>query len=72
MRLITIVLTLALLATPCLAGFHSTQGDHMLVASNDKAKERDKDEKHDHSGGKVVIKGKGGKVTDVKKKPRKQ
>ncbi len=66
MKMYACLLTLALIASPCFAMDYPSQDGVVLLASAD----RKKDGKS--SGGKVVIKGKGGKVTDVKKKPGKK
>jgi len=65
MRIIVLILSLILLAAPCLAGPLSFD-DSVILAAVDKDKG-----KKDQPRGKVVIKGKGGKVTDVDKKPKK-
>lgn len=65
MKIIVLTLSLFLLAAPCLAGPFADQGGSVMVASADSAK------KKQPTSGKVVIKGKGGKVTDVEKKPKK-
>lgn len=68
MKLFTLVLSMALIASPCFAGSYPKQGDLQLVASAQGSKKKVGRE----HGGKVVIKGKGGKVTDVDKKTKKK
>ncbi|QJB55292.1 hypothetical protein [Pseudodesulfovibrio sp. zrk46] len=63
MRIFILILCL-MLATPCFAGTVAFDDQALLVAANDSKKKP--------SSGKVVIKGKGGKVTDVQKKPKKK
>lgn len=62
-RIIILLISLALLVVPCSAGTLSFD-DQVLVADAGK-------DKKEPPRGKVVIKGKGGKVTDVEKKPKK-
>lgn len=61
MKYLVLTISLALLATPCAAGPVFDHGQYLLVASADRGQGQGQ------PGGKVVIKGKGGKVTDVKK-----
>jgi len=63
MRILVLIISLTLLAGPSLAGPMS-YGDQIVIAAADNSKRKP-------SRGKVVISGKGGKVTDVKKKPKK-
>ena len=65
MRVLVLFVTLALLASPAAAGL-SGHGEFLLAASTG-----DKKSDPPPSGGKVIIKGKGGKVTDVEQKPKK-
>ncbi|MGL1862767.1 MAG: hypothetical protein OCC46_09635 [Pseudodesulfovibrio sp.] len=65
MKIAVLILSLTLLASPCLAGIYPDLDGGVLVASA-----QNKKKEHPESG-KVVIKGKGGKVTDVDKKPKK-
>lgn len=69
MKILILILSLVLVAAPCLAGDLPVRGEY-LVAAAEKDK---KDHGQGDRGGRVVIKGKGGKVTDVKKpkKPKK-
>jgi len=66
MKVFAVVVLLMLLASPCVAGVVPVHDDVMVVASA-----QNKQKRGQHPPGKVVIKGKGGKVTDVNKKPKK-
>lgn len=74
MRIATLILIIILAAVPCMAG-PSPDRDHgrTIAADNGNGKERrpDNGERNGH-GGKVIIKGKDGKVTDVRKKPHRK
>lgn len=63
MRIAILIITVALLASPCFAADHSLSEKYVLVAEKKDGKQDSK------KGGRVVIRGKGGKVTDVDKKP---
>lgn len=60
MRIIVLIISLVLLAAPCLADMPVFDDRMIVVAASDGKKKP--------TSGKVVIKGKGGKVTDVQKK----
>lgn len=64
MRIAILIISLTLLVSPALA-VASPLDRPLVVAAAETTK---KDTKS--SGGKVVIKGKGGKVTDVQQKPK--
>lgn len=64
MKIIALILSCILVAAPCLADAGMLP-DGLLVASAS-----DEQPEQKPSGEKVVIKGKGGKVTDVDKKPK--
>ncbi len=62
MKIAALILSLTLMASPCFALEYPLPDSLIIVASN-----RDGKKNGGQPGGKVVISGKGGKVTDVKK-----
>lgn len=66
MKIYVLILSLMLFATPVLAGdFPVHDGAAFVVSAQNQKKEKS-------ASGKVVIKGKGGKVTDVEQKSERE
>ena len=65
MKICALILSLTLLATPCMAGVFSVPDGVVLVAAQGEKSNGQPTSR------KMIIKGKGGKVTDVDKKPKK-